>query len=109
VGCGGWEGHLLSSALGDDRPAGLTRAWRALLQAALPQPALPGYYELVESLTHGARTDPRPRECRRGRSRSGAGDQWPRPGGFEFVGQFQQPAFMPDRRAEHHPDRHSVR
>jgi len=59
VGCGGWEGHLLSSALGDDRPAGLTRAWRALLQAALPQPALPGYYELLESLTQGARTGQR--------------------------------------------------
>lgn len=45
--------HLLSSALTDDPHARLSRAWRAMLRATLPEPAQSEYYQLVERVAGG--------------------------------------------------------
>ena len=48
VGC-----HLLSSALSDDPHARLSRAWRTMLRATLPEPAQSECYQLVERVAGG--------------------------------------------------------
>jgi AcrR family transcriptional regulator len=45
--------HLLSSALTDDPHARLSRAWRAMLRATLPEPAQSECYQLVERVAGG--------------------------------------------------------
>ena len=51
VGC-----HLLSSALSDDPHARLSRAWRTMLRASLPEPAQRECYQLVERVAGGFQT-----------------------------------------------------
>jgi hypothetical protein len=48
--------HLLSSALSDDPHARLSRAWRAMLRATLPEPAQRECYQLVERVAGGFQT-----------------------------------------------------
>lgn len=48
--------HLLSSALTDDPHARLSRAWRAMLRASLPEPAQSERYQLVERVAGGFQT-----------------------------------------------------
>lgn len=48
--------HLLSSALTDDPHARLSRAWRAMLRATLPEPAQSECYQLVERVAGGFQT-----------------------------------------------------
>ena len=48
--------HLLSSALTDDPHARLSRAWRAMLRASLPEPAQSECYQLVERVAGGFQT-----------------------------------------------------
>jgi len=45
--------HLLSSALADDPYTRLSRAWRTLLRATLPEPAQHGYSELLDRMSDG--------------------------------------------------------
>ncbi|WP_289460412.1 hypothetical protein, partial [Klebsiella pneumoniae] len=48
--------HLLSSALADDPYTRLSRAWRTLLRATLPEPAQRVYGELLDRMSAGLLT-----------------------------------------------------
>jgi AcrR family transcriptional regulator len=48
--------HLLSAALADDPYTRLSRAWRTLLQATLPDHARRTYDELLDRMSHGLQT-----------------------------------------------------